>query len=135
MVPLIILPSIFIKVPRPRKQKHPRKLDPLGKIEKEIMRLQGTTNLLIPRAPFQRLVREMMQSVAIDRQYNYDFRIKLTAMEALREATELYLCTIFEDAWLLSLHAGRVTLKEKDVRLLLMLWKQFVPNLIPSSNT
>lgn len=44
-------------------------------------------------------------------------RIQSQALEALQEATEIYLVQFFEDSILLSLHAKRVTLYPQDMRL------------------
>ncbi|XP_048506202.1 histone H3.3-like type 1 isoform X7 [Athalia rosae] len=44
--------------------------------------------------------------------------IQLKALEALQEATEMYMVQFFEDAVLLTLHAKRVTLHLPDMRLL-----------------
>ncbi|XP_012869062.1 PREDICTED: histone H3-like centromeric protein A isoform X2 [Dipodomys ordii] len=54
---------------------------------KEVRKLQKSTHLLLRKAPFARL------------------------------AAEAFLVHLFEDAYLLSLHAGRVTLFPKDVQL------------------
>ena len=43
------------------------------------------------------------------------------AVEALREASECVLTNLFEDAYLLSLHAKRVTLFPTDIALVLSL--------------
>ncbi|KAK1333221.1 hypothetical protein QTO34_006761 [Cnephaeus nilssonii] len=46
-----------------------------------------------------------------------DFNWQAHALLALQEAAEAFLVHLFEDAYLLSLHAGRVTLFPKDVQL------------------
>ncbi|KAF0876274.1 CENPA protein, partial [Crocuta crocuta] len=46
-----------------------------------------------------------------------DFCWQAQALLALQEAAEAFLVHLFEDAYLLSLHAGRVTLFPKDVQL------------------
>lgn len=50
-----------------------------------------------------------------------DYRITEAAVEALREATETCLVNVFEDSYLLALHAKRVTLHPRDMQLLLIL--------------
>ncbi|EFN71524.1 hypothetical protein EAG_08793, partial [Camponotus floridanus] len=45
-------------------------------------------------------------------------RIQATALEALQEATEMYIVQFFEDALLLALHAKRVTLMRHDMVLM-----------------
>lgn len=84
-------------------------------IIEEIRKLQKSTKLLIPKAPFARLVREIIHDL-FPRQ-NID-RIQELALEALQEAAEMYLVQFFEDAVLLCLHGSRVTLMQKDMVLL-----------------
>lgn len=88
---------------------------------REIRRLQKTTELLIPRACFHRLVREITQRVAeaneTDRGANSGIRYQGAALEALQEACESYLVHMFEDSWLCTIHAKRVTLMVKDIHL------------------
>jgi histone H3 len=78
---------------------------------REIKRYQKSTDLLIPRAPFQRVVRE------ICRGYDHDLRFQSQALVALQEAAEGYLTGVFEDANLCALHAKRVTLQRSDMLL------------------
>ena len=78
---------------------------------REIRRFQKSTDLLIRRLPFQRLVREIAQ------QYKADLRFQIGAVHAIQEATEAYLVGIFEDTNLCALHAKRVTIMVKDVQL------------------
>lgn len=95
------------------KQKH--KAKPGQKALREIRRLQLSTKLLIPRLPFMRIVKEiMMEMIPFDKQL---YRIQSLALEALQEMTELYFVHFFEDAMLCAIHAGRVTLQPKDIRL------------------
>ena len=51
----------------------------------EIRKYQQSTESLIPRLPFRRLVRELVQNK------KQDIRIQETALEALQEAAETYL--------------------------------------------
>ncbi|CAL1278108.1 unnamed protein product [Larinioides sclopetarius] len=44
-------------------------------------------------------------------------RWQSSAFDALQEATEYYLSCLFEDANLCALHAGRVTIKVRDMQL------------------
>lgn len=59
---------------------------------REIRRYQNTTHLLVPRLPFQRLVREVASI------YKNDIRFQVAALESLHEASEAYLINLFEDA-------------------------------------
>lgn len=78
---------------------------------REIRRYQKSTDLLIRKLPFQRLVREIVAET------HPHFRMQSAALLALQEAAEGYLVGMFEDANLAAIHAGRVTLQQKDMRL------------------
>lgn len=78
---------------------------------REIRKYQKSTNLLIPKMPFQRLVREIVQS------HNDEFRIQAAALGAIQEAAEAYLTGLFEDTNLCAIHAKRVTTMAKDMQL------------------
>uniref|UniRef100_M3Y9U8 Histone H3-like centromeric protein A n=2 Tax=Mustela putorius furo TaxID=9669 RepID=M3Y9U8_MUSPF len=84
-----------------------------SRILKEIRKLQKSTGLLIRKSPFGRLARE----ICIKFTRGVDFSWQAQALLALQEAAEAFLVHLFEDAYLLSLHAGRVTLFPKDVQL------------------
>jgi len=79
---------------------------------REIRKYQKSTELLIRKLPFQRLVRERMQQLAHS---NIDFRYQANAMAALQEAAEAYLVSLFEDTNLCAIHARRVTVYPKDM--------------------
>lgn len=98
-----------MKQRRPRKQTQPRKRK--DQISKEIVRLQKTTELCIPRLPFQRLVREIIQK------YSNNFRVQVTTIEALRESSEAFIVQMFEDAFALTIHRQRITLNRRDIQL------------------
>ena len=78
---------------------------------KEIRRYQKSTELLIRKLPFQRLVREVAQD------YKTDLRFQGSAVLALQEAAEAYLVGLFEDTNLCAIHAKRVTIMPKDIQL------------------
>jgi len=78
---------------------------------REIRRYQKSTDLLIRKLPFQRLVREIAQA------YKSDLRFQTSAVEALQEAAEAYLVSTFEDSNLCAIHAKRVTVMNKDIQL------------------
>ncbi|KAL2773686.1 histone H3-like centromeric protein A isoform a [Daubentonia madagascariensis] len=80
---------------------------------KEIRTLQKSTNLLLRKLPFGRVAREICARFT----RGVDFNWQSQALLALQEAAEAFLVHLFEDAYLLSLHAGRVTLFPKDVQL------------------
>jgi histone H3 len=78
---------------------------------REIRRYQKSTDLLIRKLPFQRLVREIAMSV------RGDVRFSPASLLALQEASEAYLVGLFEDTNLCALHAKRVTIMPKDIQL------------------
>ena len=77
----------------------------------DIRKYQASTNLLIPKLPFLRVVKE----IACD--FKSDVRLTPSAVLALHEASESYLVGLFEDANLCALHCKRVTLMKKDMLL------------------
>jgi histone H3 len=78
---------------------------------REIRRYQKSADLLIRKAPFQRLVREIVQEMKVN------VRFQSTTLLALQEAAEAYLIGLFEDTNLCAMHAKRVTIMPKDMRL------------------
>jgi histone H3 len=78
---------------------------------REIRKYQKSTELLIRKLPFQRLVREIAQD------FNTGLRFQSAAVLALQEAAEAYLVGLFEDTNLCALHAKRVTIMPKDLQL------------------
>jgi len=82
---------------------------------KEIRRYQKSCDLLIPKLPFSRLIREVTQTVLGSSMP--DIRFQSSAILALQEAAEAYLVTLFEDTMLLAIHAKRVTIMPKDMQL------------------
>ncbi|KAL9939682.1 hypothetical protein V8E36_001499 [Tilletia maclaganii] len=80
---------------------------------REIRRFQNSTELLIRKLPFQRLVKEIMQ----ERLYRDDIRIQSSALAALQESCEAYLVSLFSDTMLAAIHAKRVTVMPKDMAL------------------
>lgn len=78
---------------------------------REIRRYQKSTELLIRKLPFQRVVR----SIAQDHKTN--LRFQASALLALQEACEAYIVGLFEDAQLMAIHAKRITVMPKDSRI------------------
>jgi len=81
---------------------------------KEIRRYQKSTELLLRRLPFARLVREIAEGYS---RQDGPLRWQDKALEALQEAAESYLIHLFEDANLCAIHAKRVTIMPKDIQL------------------
>jgi histone H3 len=81
---------------------------------REIRQYQKSTDLLIRKLPFQRLVREIADDIKIGKEA---LRFQSTAILALQEATEAYLVSLFEDTNLCAIHAKRITIMPKDIQL------------------
>ncbi len=82
---------------------------------KEIRKYQRSTDLLIRKLPFQRLVRELAQDMTPVG--HSGFRFQHSAFLAIQEAAESYLVGLFEDTNLCAIHAKRVTISPKDMQL------------------
>lgn len=95
-------------------KKKPRRYRPGTLALREIRKYQKSTDLLIRKIPFQRLVREITQDFKTDGGH---FRFQSVAILALQEAAEAYLVSLFEDTNLCALHAKRVTIMPKDMQL------------------
>ena len=91
--------------------KRPHRFKPGTVSLREIRRFQKSTELLIRKLPFQRLVRE----IASD--FKTDLRFQSSAVLALQEAAEAYMVGLFEDTNLCAIHAKRVTIMPKDMQL------------------
>ncbi|EDO08650.1 core histone H2A/H2B/H3/H4 family protein [Babesia bovis T2Bo] len=86
----------------------------LTRIEREIMAYQKSTHLLIPRAVFARVVREIAQHW-----WRGPEPVKFTveALSALQAATEDEITRLLEISTACSYHAKRITLRIDDMRL------------------
>ena len=94
---------------------------------REIRRYQKSTELLIRKLPFQRLVSSVLslflvvgkcsllirQVREIAQDFKTDLRFQSAAIGALQEAAEAYLVGLFEDTNLCAIHAKRVTIMPK----------------------
>ena len=124
-----VTPQLPRKQPAPRKSPRTNKSarlpkGPVGGVKKakhrfrpgtvalrEIRRYQKSTELLIRKLPFRRVVREIAQD------FKPDLRFRSDALSALQEASEAYLVGLFEDTNLCAIHAKRVTIMPKDIQL------------------
>ena len=91
--------------------KKPHRYRPGTVALREIRRYQKSTELLIRKLPFNRLVREIAQD------FKTELRFQIQAIGALQEAAEAYLVGLFEDTNLCAIHAKRVTIMPKDIQL------------------
>jgi histone H3 len=103
--------QLATKAARKSSVKKPHRYKPGTVALREIRKYQKSTDLLIRKLPFQRLVRE------IARDFKTDWRFQSTAILALQEASEAYLVGLFEDTNLCAIHAKRVTIMPKDIQL------------------
>ena len=80
---------------------------------REIRRYQKSTELLIRKIPFQRLVREVVHNL-----FPHDnLRFQSTALLALQEASEDFLVRMFTQVNDLAIHGKRVTIKPSDLHI------------------
>ena len=97
--------------------KKPHRYRPGSRALIDIRKYQKSTDLLIRKRPFKRLVREITQDIVKQRGLPDDLRFQSSAMFALQEASEAYLVQLFEESQLLAIHAKRVTIKRDDIKL------------------
>lgn len=90
-----------------RRKSKPKK----KRVIKEIVRMQKSTKLCIPKLPFSRLVRSIQVMLAPQVKY-----WQASAILALHEATEAFLTNFFEDAYTFSKFSNRVTIQDKDMK-------------------
>ena len=93
--------NIAVKAPckPPHQMQKKRRFRPGTVALREIRRYQKSTDLLIRRAPFQRIVQETVRG------FRNDLRIQAAAIKDLQEAAEAYLVGLFEDSNLCAIHA------------------------------
>ena len=78
---------------------------------RQVKKLQKSTELLIAKAPFSRLVREIAEG------HKAGLRFASSALAAIQEATEAFVISLLSDANLTALHANRVTALPRDLQL------------------
>ncbi|KAM0875523.1 hypothetical protein ACQ4PT_036743 [Festuca glaucescens] len=98
--------------PAQQRVKKPHRFRPGTVALREIRKYQKSTELLIPFAPFVRLVKELTKDASLEVS-----RWTPQALLALQEAAEYQLVDLFERADLCAIHAKRVTLMQKDIYL------------------
>ncbi|RWW74466.1 hypothetical protein BHE74_00017588 [Ensete ventricosum] len=106
--PFLLSSLVCCRSPAQSQQKRRRRRFRPGVVAlREIRNLQKTWNLLIPFAPFVRLVREITHFYS--KEVN---RWTPEALIAIQEAAEAHMIEMFEDAYLCAIHAKRVTLSK-----------------------
>ena len=91
----------------------PRRFRPGTVALREIRRYQKSTELLIQKIPFQRVVREIVHNLYPKE----NIRFQSTALQALQEASEEFLVRMFTQVNDLAIHGKRVTIKPKDIHI------------------
>ena len=90
---------------------------------REIRRYQKSIECLIKRSPFQKLIREISQEYRVcpdgPGTPSVQVQFQSTAIAALHEAADNFIVGLFEDINLLAVHAKRVTIMPRDIRLAL----------------
>ena len=99
--------------PPTRKKKKRRNWQEVADIE--IRQCQVSTNMLLRRAPFIRLVREIAKG------FKQDIKFTADAVLALQEASEAFLVGAFTDSVRCTIHRDRITTIPADLRLALHL--------------
>ncbi|KAK9462727.1 histone-fold-containing protein [Lipomyces oligophaga] len=109
--------------PLPTGERKSRRYRPGTVALREIRKYQKSTDLLIRKLPFARLVREVTLEFwsgsgdGITAAASANVRFQSVAILALQEATEAFLVKLFEDTNLCAIHAKRVTIMQKDIQL------------------
>ena len=78
---------------------------------REVRKLQKSTEALVAKAPFARLVREIAES------HKAGLRFQASAVAAIQEATESFVVSLLSDANLSAVHTNRVTAMPRDLQL------------------
>lgn len=82
---------------------------------RQIKFYQKTTDLLIRLSPFERLVKEIADSLKPEGSTNYKW--KVSAIQALQWAAEEYIVHLMESTNKAAIHAKRVTIRPEDLHL------------------
>ena len=97
--------------------KKPHRYRPGTVALREIRRYQKSTNLMIPKMPYVKLLREITQDQCKQPKDGNDYRWQGAAILATQTAAEDYLTVQLEDANVCALHSKRVTVMPKDIQL------------------
>ena len=98
---------------KPRGQvRKPRRFRPGTVALRQIKKYQKSTELLIRKLPFQRLVKEVVYQM-----FKQQYRFQSTALLALQEASEDFLVHMFETVNHIAIHSKRQTIMSKDMYL------------------
>jgi histone H3 len=111
--------AVRLTAPRTEGIKKPHRYCPGTVALHQIRRYQKSTELLIPKMPFQRLAREVLQDLnkGVSFPRHYANRFQSTSLLAMQESVEAFSIGLFEEANLCAIHAKRVTIMPKDMQL------------------
>ena len=81
----------------------------------EIKHYQETTQQLIPKASFLRLVKQISDEIT-EEQFGQSFKWRSEAVDVIQDASESFLVELFEDMNVCAGHAKRITIKPTDMQ-------------------
>ena len=90
---------------------HKRRARPGVKALREIKQYQRSTDTIVPRAPLQRIVKDITSKYMPEARYSHG------ALEAVHQCLESYMVALFEDTGLCAVHAKRMTIMTRDMKL------------------
>ena len=97
-------------------KQRPYCLHPSSKALREIRKYQKSTELLIRKWSFQKLIRELAQEIM------QNLWFQMSMLRALPEATKSYIVGLIEDTNLCAIHTKWVTIMPKDIPLACRIW-------------
>ncbi|KAL0239208.1 hypothetical protein PCE1_004899 [Barthelona sp. PCE] len=86
-------------------------------MQNRMKKLQETDSLIMTKAPFVRLIRELSQ------RYAKSLRFTSDSLMMLQQAGEQMLHEVFENAQRGAIHAGRITVSSRDIKLYMQMTK------------
>ncbi len=98
--------------------KKPHRFHPGTIVNRDIQRYQHSSELLISKAAFGRLARE------IAAKFSKSLRFEANALLALQEATETYMVSKFQFCNFCALHEKRITIMSRDIQLVSKILKE-----------
>ncbi|XBW37119.1 hypothetical protein QEN19_002697 [Hanseniaspora menglaensis] len=84
---------------------------------REIMKYQSTTDLLVAKIPFAKIVKQITDQYTLSENSTENYKWQSMALLALQEASEAYIVGLLEHTNLLAIHAKRSTVMKKDLQL------------------
>merc|ERR1711890_45937 len=100
----------------PIKPKVKKLTKPSQKVLSEIKYYQNMTECLIPKATFNKQLREILNKICLEKNIE-GMRLTRKSAVLLQESVEAYITSLMETSYFCSSHAKRVTLFSSDVKL------------------